>query len=216
MNLFEIEDKVKPIRWDEHILSLSFVEQEIIRGIMLLHNNGNPFDVDPTYSTGRFWDGIPGPKYRFDINPQIEGVAKADARLLPLENESIMSIMFDPPFIVAQPSGFGKKGIIRERFGFYETIPKLWKFYKESMFEFHRILKPKGILCFKCQDCIDSGKQKMSHFEIMKYAEELGFYCKDFFVLARQNVVFSPNMVNQQHARKNHCYFIVFSKLSNT
>ena len=212
MNLFKIEEKVEPFKWDEHAVSLTYNEKDIIRWIILLHNNGKPFDVDPTYSTGRFWDDIPGPRLKFDIKPQVEDVIEADARKLPLPDSSVESIMFDPPFVVAMPTGEGEQGIIRNRFGYFKNIPELWSFYKDAMKEFKRILKTKGILVFKCQDTIDSGKQYMSHFEIMKYAEELGYYCKDFFILGRTNVMFSPNMKNQQHARKNHCYFIVFVK----
>ncbi len=212
INLFEIEEIAKPFAWDELALSLTYNEKDIIRWIMLLHNGGKPFDIDPTYSTGRFWTDIPGPRLKFDINPQAEGVIEADARAIPLPDSSVKSIMFDPPFIVAMPTGKGEQGIISSRFGYFKNIPELWKFYKDAMKEFKRILQPNGILCFKCQDTIDSGKQYMSHFEIMKYAEELGYYCKDLFVLGRANVLWSPNMKNQQHARKNHCYFLVFTK----
>ena len=210
MKLFDIEESVEPIRWDEKVMSLSFNEADIIRWIMALHNEGKPFEVDPTYSTGRFWEGIPGPKYKFDINPQVEGVIEADARHLPLPDKSISSIMFDPPFIVGSHNERFKEGIIKKRFGYYKTMKDLHNFYREALLEFRRLFKKEGLLVFKCQDTIDSGRQYMSHFEIMKYAERIGFYCKDLFILGRTNVIFSPNMANQQHARKNHCYFIVF------
>ena len=52
----------------------------------------------------------------------------------------------------------------------------------------------------------------MSHAKIMQWASEVGFYCKDLFVLGNNNVLLSPNTANQQHARKNHSYFLVFKK----
>lgn len=210
LTLFEIEEKVKPFRWSELAVSLTNNERDIIRWIMLLHNDGKPFDVDPTYSTGRFWDGIPGPRHRFDINPQVEDVIEADARAIPLPDASVRSIMFDPPFVVGGHNEGFKDGIIKKRFSFFRTMKELYSFYDAALAEFWRLLQKGGIVAFKCQDTVSGGKQFISHFEVMKQAERLGFYCKDLFVLGRTNVLWSPNMANQQHARKNHCYFIVF------
>ena len=210
LNLFEIEEKVKPFQWSELAVSLTNNERNIIRWIMLLHNDGKPFDVDPTYSTGRFWDGIPKPRHRFDINPQVEGVTQADARAIPLPDASVRSIMFDPPFVIKDCVNREMTGIIEKRFSGYKSHIELWSFYEDALKEFKRLLERGGIVAFKCQDTVNGGKQYMSHFEVMKQAERLGFYCKDLFILGRTNVLWSPNMANQQHARKNHCYFIVF------
>jgi tRNA G10 N-methylase Trm11 len=186
-------------------------DQEIISAIINLHNNGNAFDVDPTYSKGVFWKGLETPKYKFDINPQVDEVQQASATDLPLEDSSVNSVMFDPPFVVRVKSE--AKGIIHNRFSSFTSIPSLWEFYRESLKEFYRILKPSGIVAFKCQDTIDGGKEYWSHFEIMKYAFELGYKVKDTFILYRgDNVLFSPNMKIQKHARKTHCYYLVLEK----
>jgi len=213
MNLFDIEEIAKPFAWDELALSLTYNEKDIIRWIMLLHNGGKPFDVDPTYSTGRFWDGIPGPRHKFDIKPQAEGVIEADARHLPLPDASVKSVMFDPPFVIKDCVNREMTGIIEKRFFAYKSHTELWSFYEDALKEFKRILECGGIVAFKCQDTVGGGKQYMSHFEVMKQAERIGFYCKDLFVLGRANVLWSPNMANQQHARKNHCYFIVLKAM---
>ena len=81
------------------------------------------------------------------------------------------------------------------------------------MSEFHRILKPNGILIFKCQDKISSGKQYMSHVFIINEAEKLGFYTKDMFILlAKQRIMADWQLKNQKNARKFHSYFLVFEK----
>lgn len=209
MNLFDIEEIAEPFAWDELAVSLTYNEKDIIRWIILLHNGGKPFDMDPTYSTGRFWTDIPGPRLKFDINPQAEGVTEADARAIPLPDASVRSIMFDPPFVVGGHNEGFKDGIIKKRFSFFKTMEDLYSFYNGALTEFWRLLKKDGIVAFKCQDTVSGGKQFMSHFEVIKQAERIGFYCKDLFVLGRANVLWSPNMANQQHARKNHCYFIV-------
>jgi hypothetical protein len=209
--LFDMPETLRRPKWDDKVLSLSSDEKQIIRWILDLHNAGKGVDVDPTYSIGHFWEGLPKPKYRYDIAPQIDGVEKADARHLPLENESIQSVMFDPPFVVA-PSP--KPGIIRDRFSCYSTVKKLWEFYDEALREFHRILVTGGILIFKCQDIVSGGKQHLSHVAVINSATKAGFYCKDLFILSRPNVLWSPNMENQQHARKTHSYFLVFRKVT--
>lgn len=185
-------------------------ERELLRMIIRLHCP-NAFELDPTYSTGNFYKGISQPKYRFDIDPQTESVIQADCRKLPLENESIASIMFDPPF-VAGIGRDGKPGIIRTRFGSYKSIEELWEMYRDALKEFHRILKLDGFLVFKCQDTISSGKQYLSHVEIINQGINIGFYVKDLFILLASNRVMSPNMDIQYHARKFHSYYIVMQK----
>ena len=81
------------------------------------------------------------------------------------------------------------------------------------MTEFYRILKNDGILIFKCQDKISSGKQYMSHCFIHDEAVKLGFYPKDMFVLlAKNRIVANWQLKNQKNARKFHSYFWVFEK----
>ena len=43
-------------------------------------------------------------------------------------------------------------------------------------------------------------------------ALNFGYYPKDKFILLAKNRIMSPNMKNQQHARKFHSYFLVFIK----
>ena len=85
------------------ISSIGFDEQQIIRDILFLHGNGNYIDCDPTFSIGNFYKhGLPKPKYKFDIKPQVNGVIKASADKLPLEDNCINILMFDPPFLIGK------------------------------------------------------------------------------------------------------------------
>jgi len=61
-------------------------------------------------------------------------------------------------------------------------------------------------------DTVSGGINYMSHAKVMLEAQRAGFYIKDLFILGRKNILWSPNMKNQQHARKNHCYFLVLQK----
>jgi hypothetical protein len=59
---------------------------------------------------------------------------------------------------------------------------------------------------------VSSGKQYLSHVEIINMAREIGFYAKDLFILEAKNRLIDPRIKKQQHARKFHSYFLVFEK----
>ena len=196
------------IRNVDIIRSISFDEHEILEWIMELYCPDG-FELDPTYSTGRFYGGIPKPKYKLDLVPQSHGVIQADSRFMPIRNGCVKTAMFDPPFVTGSRAD-GKAGIIKSRFMYYKNIPELWAMYRGTLSEFHRVLVPGGVLVFKCQDTIESGKQYLSHVKIINMAEDMGFYSKDLFILCAHNRIISNN--RQFHARKYHSYFIVFIK----
>jgi len=182
---------------------------------MRLHTNGK-IDVDPTYSKGVFYKSIPPPTYKFDIAPQTEDVVKADCRSLPLGNESVDSVMFDPPFLATTGKSLCREddnNKMAKRFGVYPSESALHKMYVDSMQEFYRILKPNGILIFKCQDKVSSGKQYFSHCFVYDSAIQIGFYAKDLFILlAKRRMTPEWQLRNQKNARKFHSYFWVFQK----
>ena len=198
----------------EVVRSISFDQDEIIANILSLHSKDGKIDIDPTYSTGNFYRGrIPQPKLKFDIEPQIKGVLYAKAQELPVKSDSAFTIMFDPPFVVGSHNEGFISGIIKDRFGYYKNMDELWKFYKDSLIEFYRILTKGGIVIFKCQDTVSGGKNYFSSMEIYKMANEVGYYAKDLFIyLSKSRIVPKRDILNQQHARKFHTYFWVFEK----
>ena len=199
------------------IKSISYDQGEIIRDILNLHVPEHKIDCDPTYSKGIFYTNtsIETPRYKFDILPYNDTVIYTDCRNLPLDNCSLNCIMFDPPFLATTGKSLKEenRNIINKRFGVYSNEKELHQFYIDSMKEFYRILKDKGILIFKCQDKVSSGKQYMSHVFIMNEAVKLGFYPKDLFILlAKSRIVADWQLKNQKNARKFHSYFWVFQK----
>lgn len=200
------------------IKSISYSQSEIISGILQLHVSNHIIDCDPTYSKGNFYNntGIESPKYKFDINPQTNDTIKADCRKLPLNNNELNCIMFDPPFLATTGKSLksnNDNNYINKRFGVFSSEKELHQFYVDSMKEFYRILNDDGILIFKCQDKISSSKQYLSHVFIINQAINIGFYPKDIFILLSKNrLIANWQIKNQKNARKYHSYFLVFQK----
>jgi hypothetical protein len=208
-----VEEQNPQVVWRDLALSVAGSQTQILSWIMHLHNGGVPFELDATYSKGNFYRHLPEPLYKYDLIPQGEDVVEADARSLPHDAGSINSVVFDPPFVMKNVQRENARmGIIEGRFSGYGSAKALYAFYSDCLAEFYRIIAPDGILVFKCQDTVSGGKQHLSHVHVINMAQGYGFYCKDLFVLLSKGVIWSPNMKNQQHARKAHSYFLVFKK----
>jgi predicted methyltransferase len=87
----------------------------------------------------------------------------------------------------------------------HESVIRL---YAGGFLEAARVLKQGGILIVKAQDEIESGRQRLSHCEIIRLLELIGFAVIDLFVLVQQTI---PAMRHQyqRSARKNHSYAII-------
>lgn len=203
----------------ELIPSISYNQHDIIRWIIELHLDGKPIQCDPTYGNGNFYkpNDIEEPEYFSDISPQtevnkfgreLEICPQLDASALPNLDARLRSIMFDPPFLQTT----GKGSIIKDRFGSYPTMQKLWEFYAKALWEFYRVLQPNGVLIVKMQNTVMSGKQWWSVNYVKNLASEYGFNLIDEFVLLAKHRIPQHNLKKQRHARKYHSFFLVFRK----
>lgn len=201
------------------IQSVNREQEDIINNILSLHSPNNKIDVDVTYSKGVFYKSgvVQQPTYKFDLTPQTEDTIQVDSRDLPLEDGSVETIMFDPPFVIAgetYKSNGENSSKIAKRFSAYKNFDELKEHYYNSLREFYRVLKKGGIVIFKCQNTVSGGKQLFSHYFILKSALEIGFYPKDEFVLLSKSKMtsFGGRWKQQQHAMKYHSYFLVLKK----
>lgn len=195
----------------KHFSSYFENEQECIKAILQIHHGGGDIDCDPMYFKGNFYkNGLNKPKYKFDLNPQTEDCIQADATNLPLSDNSLNSIILDPPFL------FGIHGKTKNYYSarthtIFESWKELSECYQGILKNAHRVLRKGGLLIFKCQDYTDS-KTTMTHCYVWQWATELGFYAKDLAILnIPQHKVYNGN-TTQRHLRKVHTYFWVFIK----
>jgi hypothetical protein len=189
-----------------------------IRAILKLHCKSPQIDLDPTYSTGGFYKkGIRQPTIKYDINPQANGVLPADVRALPLADESVETIIFDPPFLATSGPSLklnNTSNKLNKRFGVYSDEASLHTMYTDALKELYRVCKKGGVLIFKCQDKVSSGIQYFSHCFIYNEAIKTGWYPADLFIkIVKTRLVADWQKANQKNARKHHCYFFVFKKI---
>jgi hypothetical protein len=190
-------------------------EQNLLESIISLHSPSG-IELDPMYFKGNFYKRIKTPDIILDINSQIPKCIKSDARFLPINSNSIKSIILDPPFM------FGIHGKTTSYYssrthGILHNFNELELLYKSIMAEAKRVLINKGILFFKCQDYTDN-TTIMIHCYVWKWALELGFYPKDLAILhLPKNKIANPYL-KQRHLRKVHSYFWVFvnKRIQNT
>jgi len=213
LDLFGMENPEPKHNNKSIIKSISYEQKEIIYNILQLHCKDKVIELDPTFSSGEFYKDAPysKPLKKYDLFPKTPDIIKATANDLPLDDNSICCMMFDPPFIVGHTKD-KPTGKIGKRFHGFATIEEMWKWYHLCLKEFYRILKHKGILIFKCQDTVSRGKQFLSHVDILNKASDIGFYNKDLFVLLANSRMIGHNHHKQKHARKFHSYFLVLQK----
>ena len=199
------------------VTTTSYSNDEIIRDIMTLYKI-DQFDLDCTYSKGVFWKNIIEPKLKSDLLPQVDGVIQSNSENLPFDANSMKSIMYDPPFVIAGKLYRDNKegsSIIAKRFEGYETFEKLKENYFKTLRELFRVCDNGGYVVMKCQDTVSGGKNHFTHVMIMNMAIQIGFYPRDLFILMAKNRLNSFNGTKwkkQVHARKHHSYFLIFQK----
>lgn len=208
------------------IKNISYDQKEILYNIMMLHNEGKPFEADMTASSLGFYKQkksdkyvIPEPKILLDVFPQREDIIKiSEYTPLPLEDNSVESMVCDLPFIVSPkqcPSILNENegsNLMFKRFhSFYPASDMLGQ-YKFWIEEIYRVLKPNGICVFKTQSTISGGHNYHTSEWSFMCALNCGFYVLDKFILNAKARLISGKVKTQKHARRFTSDFWVFKK----
>lgn len=196
----------------EVIKSIQNSDRDILSSIRTMYLNNENFDLDPCYSTGKFYEDLERPIIKMDKMPQDDEVIENDIMNgIDLKDNSIKSIVFDPPFMF-EIRKRENLNLMKKRFSmFHGGFKELEEMYKKSLSEFYRILVRGGIVAFKCQDFTDS-QTTLTHCYVWKWALEQGFKTEDMFIMAfKGGRVWNSNLI-QRHARKYHSYWFVLKK----
>jgi hypothetical protein len=209
------------------VITSAFVSgnADVFPQILSLHVPAGSKIADVTYGSGVFWRKVDLSQYELLPTDIADGI---DCRALPYEAESLDALVLDPPYMegllrnnVDHKAGSGSHSAFRNYYSngnekdhsgpkWHAAVSDLY--YKAGE-EGARVLKSKGVMIVKCQDEVSANRQWLTHVEIINYYEKLGFYCKDLFVVVRQNKAVVARLLKQAHARKNHSYFLVFIKM---
>ena len=193
---------------------------------MQLYNDGRPFECDMTaselkfYGKGRGKYEIPVPKILFDVYPQNENTIKITPfQKLPLEDNSISSIICDLPFVISPKtckSFIEKKDgscLIANRFSSFYPAEELFENIYWWIKEAFRVLKDDGILIWKMQSTVSGGRQVWAAPFSFIAACKVGFYPIDEYILeAKARLISNSKIKEQKHARKYTSNFYVFKK----
>ena len=187
--------------------------------ILELHIKPGSTIADMTFGRGVFWKHVDPAVYH------VVGADQFDCTALPYESGTIDCAVLDPPYMEGfyrenAVAGNGTHGSFRAAYsnGRGQKLTDLkyhaavLDVYLKAGKEASRILKSAGKLIVKCQDEVSANKQHLTHHEILTEYTSRGFYAKDLFVLVRSNRPAVSRILKQVHARKNHSYFLVFTK----
>lgn len=183
--------------------------------------------ADLTYGKGVFWREVELDRYDTYFSDLQTGV---DSRRTHYDDSCFDCVVFDPPYMEGlyrrtsnQMAGSSSHSAFRDRYS--DSLPsiesgrkyhdRVLEMYIHTGVEVDRILKKGGIYIVKCQDEVSANRQKLTHIEIVYGMEQIGFYCKDLFVITRNNSPSVSRVLKQEHSRKNHSYFLVFQKIRN-
>ncbi|HWH00296.1 MAG TPA: DNA methyltransferase [Pilimelia sp.] len=199
---------------------------DVFPQVLALHVPPGSRVADVTWGRGAFWRKVPPGRYELLATDLQTGV---DCRDLPYADREIDCVVLDPPYMEGlfrrrptQLAGSGSHAAFRSNYSdgraspaaagapkYHEAVLDL---YLKAGAEAHRVLRDAGVFVVKCQDEVSANRQRLTHVELINAYEGLGFYAKDLFVVVRPNRPGVTRLLRQEHARKNHSYFLVFVK----
>ena len=190
--------------------------------VLALHVPEGSVVADLTYGRGVFWKSVREGAYT---------LLKSDLKLgqcwtsLPYDDGSVDAVVFDPPYMEGfyrktadALAGSGTHSEFQRAYSNGKLHNSTKRKYHDAVLEAYlsvipqvkRILVKNGVFIVKCQDEVSANRQKLTHVELIWALEHQGFYCKDIFIVVRRNNPVISRLVKQEHARKNHSYFLVF------
>jgi len=171
--------------------------------------------LDATVNAGRFWQGGRRSVIGLDIERCHHPSVIGDNMCMPFRADAFDVIVYDPPHIPNQ--GKDKQKDFNTRFGLVLKSPakngyNFSHLYGPFVKEAYRVLKPEGVLFCKIADYVHNHRLQWAHVELIQVAAAVGFRPCDCIVKVRKGPIVDPKWKVAHHARRHHCYWLVFRK----
>ncbi len=171
--------------------------------------------LDATVNRGRFWEGSRRRVLGMDIDPAQRPQVVADNRRMPFRDQCFDVVVYDPPHVPNQGKDQSKD--FNSRFGLVLKSPARTGYnfshlYPPFVAEAYRVLQPEGILLCKIADYVHGHRFQWAHLDLLRAAVAVGFCACDCIVKVRKGPIKSPQWRTAHHARRQHCYWLVFRK----
>ena len=171
--------------------------------------------LDATVNKRRFWRCSTRAALGMDIDirhrPDVLGTSSS----MPFQSETFDVVVYDPPHIPNQGKdrrkdfqvrfGLGTKSPAERNYNFSHTFPPF-------AYEAHRVLKHEGILFCKITDYVHGHRFQWAHIDLIQAATSTGFCACDCIIKVRKGPIIDSRWKVAHHARKQHCYWLVFRK----
>jgi hypothetical protein len=171
--------------------------------------------VDATVNAGRFWRGSARRVLGMDIEPRYAPSLVGDNMVMPFRAEAIDVLVYDPPHVPNQGRDRAKDFTRRFGLGLKSAVENGHNFthlYAAFVREAHRVVREEGILLCKITDYVHNHRLQWAHLEMVRAATGAGFKACDCIVKVRRAPIVDPKWKTAHHARRQHCYWLVFRK----
>ena len=189
-------------------------DAELLEAMLDFYPNTPPERIlDATVNSRRFWRNSTRNVLGLDINPRMRPDIIADNSALPFRDSSLDVIVYDPPHIPDQGRQTTKD--FRDRFGLTlrsnsTTSHNISAMFPAFMQEAHRVLRPNGVLLCKIIDYVHNQRTQWAHVHLLQAGAQAGLTPCDCIIKTRQGPITDPRWRTARHARKQHCYWLIF------
>lgn len=191
-------------------------DAELLERMLCFYPKKEPKRIlDATINKGRFWRGSRRKIVGMDINPAYNPDILADHADMPCDDCSFDVVVYDPPHIPNQGNDRSKD--FQDRFGLIVKAPaengyNLTHTFRPFLKEAYRVLRKEGVLFCKIADYVHGHRYQWAHIEVVNAAAEIGFTPCDCIIKVRKGPITDPRWKKAHHARRQHCYWLVFRK----
>ena len=171
--------------------------------------------LDATANSKRFWRDSTRPVIGMDIELRYRPDVLGTSLSMPFKGQSFDVVVYDPPHVPNQGKdkqkdfgvrfGLGSKSSANTNYNFSHTFPP---FVEEA----YRVLKHQGVLLCKITDYVHNHRMQWAHIDLIQAATAVGFYACDCIIKVRKGPIIDTRWKVAHHARKQHCYWLVFRK----